>query len=67
MNRTPKTPRGIDSAKKLRLRKFISFGLAERLNTIIKRESAEVAFFEHQMRMTQKDESLGKSNENLGN
>ena len=57
----PRTPHEIDSAKKSRCNRFVSLGLAEKLNTIIKRENAEVAFFEHQTTTTQSDEILGMS------
>ena len=56
IDRTPRTPHGVDSARKCKT--FLPLGLAERLNTMIKRERAEVAFFEHQTKMLQRDETL---------
>eukprot|EP00731_Ephydatia_muelleri_P026437 Em0018g537a len=58
IDKTPRTPRGIDSAKKSRCNKFVPLGLAQRLSTMVKRERAEVAFFEHQTKMLQRDETL---------
>ena len=61
IDKTPRTPRGIDSAKKSRCNKFVPLGLAQRLSTMVKRERAEVAFFEHQTKMLQRDETLSMS------
>lgn len=49
-----------DSAKKLKRRKFVPGGLAERLQRVIQRENSEIRFWEHRSTSQQQESQQGK-------